>query len=81
MNLNIDIAAEVPVEIPASALSDDALRAVVDEFIMREGTDYGAEEVEHAVKHKQLLQQVRSGEAKIVFDSTTESITLVPKRK
>ena len=33
------------IEIPAERLSAEVLRAVIEEFILREGTDYGSYEV------------------------------------
>jgi uncharacterized protein len=77
----LEVPVEIPIEIPFNALSTDTLSAVVDEFILRNGTDYGAEEIEHSVKRTQLLQQIQSGKVRIVFDATTESLTLTVKEK
>ena len=63
--------------IPAEQLSCDALQGVIEAFIVREGTDYGAEEWSLADKVEQVRKQLRRGEAVIVFDLTTESCTLM----
>jgi uncharacterized protein len=68
-----------PVEVPWRALSPDALRAVVEAFVLREGTDYGAREFSHEEKVRQLLEGLERGEARILFDPVTESVTLLPR--
>jgi uncharacterized protein YheU (UPF0270 family) len=68
---------EQRVEVPMSALSPEALLGVVDDFVLREGTEYGAVEVSLERKREHVLQQLRSGEALIVFDATTETCTIV----
>jgi uncharacterized protein YheU (UPF0270 family) len=68
-----------PVEVPWKALSADALRGVVEAYILREGTDYGAREFSHEEKVRQLLEGVARGEARILFDPVTESVTLLPR--
>jgi len=68
-----------PVEIPPAALSPEALRGVVEAFVLREGTDYGAREFSHEEKVAQLLAALERGEARILFDPATESVTLRPR--
>lgn len=70
-----------PIEIPLSALSADALNGMIDAFIMREGTDYGANEVPHENKVKQIRKQLDKGDVKIVFDPNTETATLMTARQ
>ncbi|NNL67559.1 MAG: YheU family protein [Myxococcales bacterium] len=60
------------------ALSPDALRGVVEAFINREGTDYGRVERTLEEKVADVMDQLRSGEARIVFDPESESVTIVP---
>ena len=73
--------AEVPIEIPLQSLGEDVLIGVVQEFILREGTDYGAAEVSLEKKVQQVLAQIRSGEVGIFFDATSESVTLVANKR
>ena len=70
-----------PVEIPWSALSDGALRGVVEAFVLREGTDYGEVEASFATKVQQVLRQLERGEAGIVFDPNSETVDIVLKRR
>ena len=67
-----------PVEVPVSALSRDALRALVEEFVTRDGTDYGVVERELDAKVAAVLRQLERGEVRIVFDPESESTTIVP---
>lgn len=63
-------------DIPSSALAPDVLRALVEEFITREGTDYGEREASFEAKVNQVLRLLEAGKAKIVFDPETESVDL-----
>lgn len=67
-----------PVDVPPAELSPAALRGVVDAFVLREGTDYGASEVPHEAKVAQVIRQLERGEARIKWDPVTESVTIVP---
>jgi uncharacterized protein YheU (UPF0270 family) len=66
-----------PVEVPCGDLSPEALRGVIDAFVLREGTDYGELDVAHETKVAQVLRQLERGEAKILFDPVTESVDIV----
>ena len=66
-----------PVEIPLSALSPEILRSVTESFVLREGTDYGRNEVELETKINQVEKQIARDQVKIVFDPNTESVTLM----
>jgi uncharacterized protein YheU (UPF0270 family) len=68
-----------PVEIPESALSADALDGIIESYIGREGTDYGAQEVSQDSKIERVRKQLARGEIKIVFDPDSESVTLMTK--
>lgn len=65
------------VEIPRQALSEKALLGVIEAFILREGTDYGAIEVSHEAKVQQIERQIESGRTKIIFDFDSQSVTLM----
>lgn len=68
-----------PVEVPYRALSPDALRGVVEAFVLREGTDYGSREFSHEEKVQQVLDGLDRGEVRILFDPLTETVTLLPR--
>jgi uncharacterized protein YheU (UPF0270 family) len=66
-----------PVAIPHTELSEDALRGVIESFVLREGTDYGARDVSHDVKIADVMRQLERGEAQIMFDPLDSSVTIV----
>jgi len=66
--------------IPYKELSVDALQGLIEEFITREGTDYGADEVNLDTKVLQVRRQLEKGEVVIVFDSSTESVSLLTRQ-
>jgi uncharacterized protein YheU (UPF0270 family) len=71
-----DDAPAEPVEIPHGLISPDALRGVVEAFVLREGTDYGAREFTHEEKVQQVLNGLENREVQILFDPVTETVTL-----
>lgn len=69
-----------PVEVPYHELSADLLHAVVESFVLREGTDYGEKEFSLDEKVAGVIRQLRKGEAKIVFDPATDSVTVAVRQ-
>jgi uncharacterized protein YheU (UPF0270 family) len=63
-------------ELPVAQLSEDALLGVIEEYITREGTDYGAEERTLEQKVDQVRRQLSSGRAVINYDPVTESCSI-----
>ncbi len=68
---------EEGVEIPVDQLSADVLRALIEEFVSRDGTDYGAVERSLEEKVADVRRQLDRGEARVVFDPELESATVV----
>ena len=58
-----------------TALSADALRGVIESFVLREGTDYGRDYT-LAQKCEAVLAQLHSGEAYLDFDPVAESVDI-----
>jgi uncharacterized protein YheU (UPF0270 family) len=67
-------------EIPWQRLSDDVLDSVIEEFVSREGTEYGAQDYTLAEKVAQVRLQLQRGEAVIDFDPDTETCHLMARR-
>jgi len=59
-------------------LSEDALNGVLEEYVTREGTDYGLQEYSLEQKVTHLRRQLERGEAIIDFDPDTETVNLLP---
>ncbi len=64
--------------IPWQSLSTAALTGLIEEFVSREGTEYGAREVDLQTKVAQVLAQLDKGEVSIDFDIETQSATILP---
>jgi uncharacterized protein YheU (UPF0270 family) len=69
-----------PLTVPWQALSPDALRGVIESFVLREGTDYGEREVAWERKCADVRLRLERGEATIVFDPGTSSVSIVETR-
>lgn len=63
--------------IPWDSLSDDALVGIIEEFITREGTEYGAVELSLPEKVNQIRLQLEHKQVNIVFDAELGSASLV----
>lgn len=63
--------------IPHNELSKEALNGVVQEFVTRDGTDYGKVEVPLETKISQVISQLNSGVAVIVFDQETQTCNIL----
>ncbi|MRR16672.1 MAG: YheU family protein [Deltaproteobacteria bacterium] len=65
--------------IPIKKLSARALRGVIEEFISREGTDYGAVEVAPETKFRQVWEKLAGSLAVLVYDDETETTNILMK--
>jgi uncharacterized protein YheU (UPF0270 family) len=65
------------INIPIDALSDAALLGVIDDFINREGTDYGHRDFDLEQKRDAVRRELASGRAAITYDPTTQTTTIV----
>lgn len=66
-------------EIPMDQLTEDALAGLIDEFVSREGTDYGHGEHTLEKKAASVRRQLETGRAAIVYDPSTGSCNIVPR--
>ena len=69
-----------PVEIPHTELAPATLRAVIESFVLREGTDYGAQDATFDSKVADVLRQLERREAAIVYDPVSDSVDIVVRR-
>ena len=69
------------IEIPVDRLSAEILTAIIEEFILREGTDYGAQEAGMDNKIAQVQRQLSRGDVLITFDPATENCTLLTRHQ
>ena len=66
-------------QIPIEALSGQALDGLLEEFVTRDGTDYGAEERTLDDKKSAVRCQLHRGEIMIVFDPDTQTANIILK--
>ena len=62
--------------IPVNRLSPEALQGVIQEFISRDGTDYGEMEVSPETKFRQVKHKLDTGMAVLIFDDETETTNI-----
>ncbi|WP_159657026.1 YheU family protein [Vibrio atypicus] len=67
--------------IPWQQIEPDTLDNLVKEFVLREGTDYGAIEVSLQDKVNQIKTQLENGEAVVVFSELHETVDIQLKNK
>ena len=67
------------VEVPHTDLPPGTLRRLAEEFVTRDGTDYGAREKTLDEKVAALMRRLRRGEAAIMYESESQTISIVPK--
>ncbi len=65
------------VEVPASALSAEALDGLIEQYVLREGTEYGARDYTLAEKVARVRQQLEAGQVIIVYSAELEIAELL----
>jgi hypothetical protein len=68
-----------PVAIPHAGLEPETLHAVIEAFVLREGTDYGAREFSLAEKVAHVRAQLERGDVRIMFDPGTDTVSIVSR--
>ena len=65
--------------IPYHQLSDEALQALLEDFVTRDGTDYGSREMSMREKADHLMALLKKGDLLIGYDEKMQSCGLVTK--
>lgn len=65
-----------PIRVPHDQLQPDTLRALIESFVTREGTDYGTREFSIDEKIAHVMRQLQRGEAAIFWDPDSESCNI-----
>lgn len=66
-----------PIVVPHTELAAELLRAVVESYVLREGTDYGEKEFSLEQKVAHVLGQLERGDAQIMFDPESASVSII----
>ncbi len=67
------------IQIPIDALAPAVLRRVIEEFVTREGTDYGEHTFSLDEKVNHVRAQLKCGDAVLTWDEATQSVGIQPK--
>ena len=67
--------------IPIEQLNEDTLNAIIEDYILREGTDYGAIDATNADKVSQVKLQLKQGIAVLVYSELHESVNILPREE
>lgn len=62
--------------VPWQEIETETLDNLVREFVLREGTDYGAQEISLEHKVEQVKDQLRNGQAVIVFSELHNTVDI-----
>ena len=65
--------------IPYESIDSDTLYRLIESFVLREGTDYGEEEVSLEDKVNQVLEQLQDGRVVIEYSEEHESVNIIPR--
>ena len=68
-------------EVPYQIIPEETLQNLVEEFVSRDGTDYGEYEVELSQKVDQVIALLKSGKAQIVYDEQYDTCSVVPSEE
>jgi uncharacterized protein YheU (UPF0270 family) len=66
------------IQMPKDGMSPRTLQGMIEEFVTRDGTDYGEQETELAKKVARVKAQLRKGPAGIFFYPDDESFKILP---
>jgi hypothetical protein len=64
--------------IPLTQVSAATLNAIIEDFVLREGTEYGLEDISQEDKIAQVKHQLNSGNALLVYSELHESVNILP---
>ena len=67
--------------IPWQDIESETLNNLIEHFVLREGTDYGQDEVSLADKVAAVQRHLQRGEAVIVYSELHETINIMPRQE
>lgn len=68
---------EEGIDVPLDLINTDTLRNMVNEFVTREWSELSDSEYSLDDKINQVIQQLKDGKAKVVFDLKSETCNIV----
>lgn len=64
--------------IPYQSVSPDTLKAIIETFVLREGTEYGLEDVSLEEKIAQVEKQLVQNSVVLVFSELHQTVNILP---
>lgn len=64
--------------IPFNDINPETLLAILKEFVLREGTEYGAQDISVEEKIAQVKNQLTLGTAVLVYSELHETVNIIP---
>jgi uncharacterized protein YheU (UPF0270 family) len=71
---------EEALEIPLDRINPDTLRNMIEEFVTREWSELADSGYTLDEKIEQVIRQLKDKQARIVYDSTSETWNIIPCR-
>jgi len=68
---------EEGIEVPYERIDPDTLRRMIQEFVTRDGADWGEAGCTLEEKVEQVLRQLKSRKVKVVFDLASQTANIV----
>ncbi|MEA1063129.1 YheU family protein [Erwinia sp. HR93] len=65
--------------IPWQDIAPEMLDSLIEAFVLREGTDYGEQELTLEQKTADVKRQLQCGEALIVWSELHETVNIMPR--
>jgi uncharacterized protein YheU (UPF0270 family) len=65
--------------IPHQELSTDTLNAIIETFVLREGTEYGEHDISLSDKIAQVKKQLQQGNVVLVYSELHENVNILPR--
>lgn len=65
------------IEVPYGQINPETLRSMIQEFVSRDGADWGDPGCTLEEKVEQVCRQLKNKKARIVFDLKTETVNIV----
>lgn len=65
--------------VPWNQIDTETLDNLIQEYVTRDGTDYGEREVSLETKVDQVRHGLKKGEAVVWFDEVTETVNILPR--
>jgi len=71
---------EEGIEIPVERINPETLRRMIEEFVTREWSELSDSGYSMDEKVDRVMQQLHDRQARVVFDSSSETWNIIPRR-